>query len=197
MKAVCKTLALGFAVMMLATAPALAKEAKSCCKQNTCSKCCKKKCKTTEWQSPENVHWANRLVAYGNYLKVDKAEIPAPAAAPEPRVAPKFEPVYFDLDKSDLKPEAVATLAQAVAYLKQYGGDKVHIEGNCCDLAPNDYNIKLGQRRADAVKNFLVENGIQAERICTDSNGEEKPVYGTDQREKNRRADVIVCVVVQ
>jgi len=195
MKAVCKTLALVFAVMMLATTPALAKEAKQCCKKSACGKCCKKK--TTEWQSPENVHWANRLVSYGNYLKIDKAEIPAPAPAPEPRVAPKFEPVYFDLDKSDLKPEAAATLNQVVAHLKQFGGDKVRIEGNCCDLASNAYNAKLGQRRADAVKNFLVENGVAADRVTTVSNGEEKPAYGTDHREMNRRADVIIWFVAQ
>ncbi|MBX7258831.1 MAG: OmpA family protein [Candidatus Hydrogenedentes bacterium] len=195
MKAVCKILTLAITMAMLATAPAIAKEAKSCCAKKTCSKCCAKKCKKTEWQSPENVHWANRLVAYGNYLKVDKAEIPAPAPAPEPRVAPKFNPVFFDLDKSELKPEATATLSEVVAYLKQYGADKVQIEGNCCDLASNEYNVKLGQRRADAVKGYLVENGINADRICATTNGEEKPAYGTDHREMNRRADVIVIVV--
>lgn len=197
MKAVCKILVVAFAVMGLASTPAFAKDAKSCCAKSACSKCCAKKCKKTEWQSPENVHWANRLVAYGNYLKVDKAEIPAPAPAPEPRVAPKFEPVYFDLDKSVLKPEAAATLGEVVAYLKQYGADKVRIEGNCCDLASNEYNIKLGQRRADAVKGYLVENGINADRICATTNGEEKPAYDAGHREKNRRADVIVCVVCQ
>ncbi|MCC6486651.1 MAG: OmpA family protein [Candidatus Hydrogenedentes bacterium] len=173
---------------------ALAKDAcKKCCMSDgkaCCGEKCAKQgeCTMTTFASPDSVNWSQKRVSFGNYLKFAKAEIPEPAV----RQAPVFEPIYFDLDKAVLKPAGIETANKAVAYLKEHPNDKVRIEGNCCDLATNDYNVQLGQRRADAVKQYLVSQGIDAGRIAAVSNGEEKPVAGTDHRETNRRADVVV-----
>ncbi len=135
------------------------------------------------------VWWGNQGKAYGAYLEFAKAEIPEPL--PDAGL-PKFAPIYFDLDKSVLRPDGVKTAEQVLAYLTAHPKKVARIEGNCCDLAPNDYNMKLGMRRAEAVKKYLVEHGIAAERIQTTSFGEERRVT-TDLKERplNRRADVI------
>ena len=186
----CAVLALG-----LCMPGAFAKDAcKKCCMADgkaCCGEKCAKQggdCASATFASPDSVNWNQKRVSFGNYLKFAKAEIPAPVV----RQAPEFAPIYFDLDKADLKPAGIETANKAAAYLKQHPNDKVRIEGNCCDLASNDYNVQLGQRRADAVKQYLVSQGIDASRIAAVSNGEEKPVAGTDHRESNRRADVVV-----
>ncbi len=145
----------------------------------------------TEFADPEIVHWVHRGVSFGNYLKLAKAEFPEPVV---PR-APEFESIYFDLDKSILKPAAIETANKVAAYLKEHPGDKVRIEGNCCDLASNEYNMKLGERRANAVKQHLVKQGIEPGRITTISYGEERIKWSPQQRELDRRADVIIWFV--
>jgi outer membrane protein OmpA-like peptidoglycan-associated protein len=142
----------------------------------------------TEFASADTVHWNHRRVSFGNYLKFAKAEIPEPVM----RIAPEFEPIYFDLDKAVLKPEGLATARKVAAYMKDHPQDKVRIEGNCCDLASNEYNQKLGMRRAEAVKSFLVSEGIDASRITTTSKGETEAVHSPQHRQMDRRADVIV-----
>lgn len=142
----------------------------------------------TDFVSPDSVAWNQRRVSFGNYLKFAKAEIPEPVM----RIAPEFEPIYFDLDKAVLKPEGLTTARKVAAYMKDHPQDKVRIEGNCCDLASNEYNQKLGMRRAEAVKSFLVSEGIDASRITTTSKGETAAVHGPQDRPLDRRADVIV-----
>jgi len=121
-------------------------------------------------------------------MKLAKAEIPAPACRP----APSLGPIFFDFDKSHLRPESVEVCRQLADYLKANPTQNVRIEGNCCDIGTNAYNKKLGARRAAAVKKFLVENGVSAKRIKTVSFGEERPKYGADQRELNRRDDFVI-----
>ena len=136
-----------------------------------------------------DVWWGNRGRAIGPYLKFAKADLSAVKA--DDGGFKNFGPVYFDLDKSDLKPEALAVLDQAAAHLKAYPNAVVRVEGNCCDLASNEYNIKLGMRRADSVKNRLVELGIDTNRIATISLGEEQRVTtNPKERPLNRRADI-------
>ena len=66
--------------------------------------------------------------------------------------------VFFDYDKSDLRPDAQQALAQAAQVIKQKGW-KVQIEGNCDDRGSTEYNLALGERRADAAKQALQQNG--------------------------------------
>jgi len=141
--------------------------------------------------------WGNGAVSYRNYMKFERVKIgrmpsirqPAKKASP----APTFAPIYFDFDKAELKPEGIAVADQVGDYVKANPGKSVRVEGYCCDLGSDDYNMKLGERRADAVKKCLVDEGVRASRIKTVSFGEERPAT-TDpaKRALNRRAAVIV-----
>src|SRR5438477_6571155 len=64
--------------------------------------------------------------------------------------------VYFDYDRADLKPEARATLERQAAWLKQYGNVRIQVEGHCDERGTREYNLALGERRANAAKNYLV-----------------------------------------
>jgi peptidoglycan-associated lipoprotein len=105
--------------------------------------------------------------------------------------------VFFDFDKSDLTPEARATLDRQAAWLKKYASNNVTIEGHCDERGTREYNLALGERRATAVKNYLVADGISAARVKTVSYGKERPaVLGSNEAAwaQNRRG---VTVVVQ
>lgn len=84
--------------------------------------------------------------------------------------------VFFDFDKYNLKPPARATLDRQAAWLKQYAGKRVVIEGHCDERGTREYNLALGERRANSVKNYLINQGIAANRITTISYGKERPV---------------------
>jgi peptidoglycan-associated lipoprotein len=131
---------------------------------------------------------------------------PAPAAAaapaPAPRPVPKefmavaaLKEVYFDFDKYDIRPEDAKTLDANATWLKSNGDNLVLIEGHCDERGTNEYNLALGERRAKSTMNYLVSQGIQANRITIISYGEERPVC-TEKTEacwaKNRRANFLV-----
>jgi peptidoglycan-associated lipoprotein len=82
---------------------------------------------------------------------------------------------YFDYDKADLRPDARAALTKTADFLKSYAQIKVTIEGHCDERGSTEYNLGLGDRRATAVKQFLVSLGISADRLSTVSYGKEKP----------------------
>jgi peptidoglycan-associated lipoprotein len=82
---------------------------------------------------------------------------------------------YFDTDKSDLRPDARAALSKTADFLKSYPSIKVTIEGHCDERGSTEYNLGLGVRRADAVKQYIVSLGVSADRIATTSFGKEKP----------------------
>jgi len=133
------------------------------------------------------------------------APAPAASAAPAaqtPRPAPKefmavaaLKEVYFDFDKYDIRPEDAKTLDANAAWLKSNADNLVLIEGHCDERGTNEYNLALGERRAKATMNYLVSQGIQANRITIISYGEERPVC-TEKTEacwaKNRRASFLV-----
>ena len=128
----------------------------------------------------------------------------APAAAPRTGPVPGSQQdlvvnvgdrVFFDLDKSDLKPEARRTLERQAAWLKQYGNVTVTIEGHCDERGTREYNLALGDRRAKAASNYLVSLGIPANRIKTISYGKERPaVLGSNEAawSQNRRSVTVV-----
>jgi peptidoglycan-associated lipoprotein len=92
--------------------------------------------------------------------------------------APAFmtERVFFDYDKSALKMEAQALLKKKAEWLKSTANAKLTIEGNCDERGTAEYNLALGERRAQAAKKFLVDLGIDAKRITTISYGKERPI---------------------
>jgi peptidoglycan-associated lipoprotein len=83
--------------------------------------------------------------------------------------------VFFDYDQSDIKPEGQETLRRQAEWLRRYPNVTVTIEGHCDERGTREYNLALGERRAQAVKNVLVALGIPAGRISTISYGKERP----------------------
>ena len=100
--------------------------------------------------------------------------------------------VYYDYDQSFLRTDATQALNGNAGYLKAASGASVTIEGHCDERGTNEYNLALGQRRADSARNYLVNMGISPARVRTVSYGEEKPVCYQHNEScwwKNRRAD--------
>jgi peptidoglycan-associated lipoprotein len=99
--------------------------------------------------------------------------------------------VFFATNKSDLTTEASATLAKQATYLKANPTLSVVLEGHADERGTREYNLALGERRATAVKNYLISNGIAANRIKVISYGKEKPVNPASNTlawSQNRRA---------
>ena len=98
--------------------------------------------------------------------------------------------VFFAFDKSDLSAQARQQLASWVVFLKKYPQDKMTVEGHCDDRGTREYNLALGARRANAVKEFLVAQGVPAASLKTISYGKERPaVLGDNETAwaQNRR----------
>jgi peptidoglycan-associated lipoprotein len=103
--------------------------------------------------------------------------------------------VFFEFDHSDVSSDARATLDRQAAWLKKYSNVSVTIEGHCDERGTREYNLALGDRRATAVKNYLVAAGVHADRIKTISYGKERPaVVGSNEAAwaQNRRAVTVV-----
>jgi peptidoglycan-associated lipoprotein len=107
-----------------------------------------------------------------------------------------FKDIHFDFDKYDIRPgDDVEILKENAAVLNQFPRVKIQIEGHCDERGTNEYNLALGERRANSVKNYLISLGIAKNRISTLSYGEEKPLdpgHNEEAWAKNRRAHFII-----
>ena len=106
-----------------------------------------------------------------------------------------FEDVHFDFDRYTLRPEAVRVLEQAVSAMKQDATLRLTVEGHTCSIGTAEYNLALGERRANAVRDYLTQNGVAASRLQSVSYGEEKPKHDNSREETrrlNRRAALVV-----
>ena len=138
-------------------------------------------------------------------VKVDKPaeevkETPAPPVEVEKPVTPigdfdvskiNMADVYFDFDKSDLTPATVETLRQHVEVMKANPRLKVLVEGHCDERGTEEYNLALGERRAERIRDYCVNAGIDPSRLKTISYGELRPkANGHDEEawSQNRRA---------
>ncbi len=105
------------------------------------------------------------------------------------------EDVYFEFDKSTLDSMSQDILSRKADWMRDNQDIVVSIEGHCDERGTNEYNLALGEKRAESAKSFLVDLGIEAYRISTVSYGEERPV-DTGQNEeawaKNRRAHCLI-----
>ncbi len=109
------------------------------------------------------------------------------------RVGPK---VYFDFNMYELKEEAQNKLAVQAEWLNMYKDVVVKVEGHCDERGTNAYNQGLGSRRANAVKSFLLERGVESSRIKVVSYGEAKPEVAEHNEEawaQNRRSITVVA----
>ena len=103
--------------------------------------------------------------------------------------------VSFDFDRFDVKPEGKGVVSAYADFLKSDTKSKVMIEGNADERGTVEYNLALGQKRAEAVRQELIQRGVTATRVEAISNGEEKPLAkGSNEAAwaKNRRADLLV-----
>ncbi|MCP3955501.1 MAG: peptidoglycan-associated lipoprotein Pal [Desulfobacterales bacterium] len=105
------------------------------------------------------------------------------------------ESIYYDFDSAALSPVAQGILSGKADYLRDNPGTQVIVEGHCDERGTPEYNLALGDRRAESAKSFLINLGIDASRFTTVSYGEESPVdTGHDEEAwaKNRRAKFLV-----
>ena len=103
-----------------------------------------------------------------------------------------LQSIYFDFDVSNIRSNQRSAVRGNAAWLKQNQRAKIVIAGNCDDRGSEEYNIALGQRRANSLRNYLVSSGVSASRVRTISYGEERPTCAAQTEgcwAKNRRGD--------
>jgi peptidoglycan-associated lipoprotein len=123
--------------------------------------------------------------------KIDKRDL-TPADYNESGV---LEDVHFDFDKYDIRPDAREILIKNAEWLKSNPNIQVLIEGHCDERGTNEYNMALGERRANAAKSYLISLGISSNRMRSISYGEEMPIdpgHNEIAWEKNRRAHFLI-----
>jgi len=119
---------------------------------------------------------------------------PPPSATEEELFAQNVQDVYFDYDKADIRGDQQSALQADIAFLKQHPNIHFTVEGHCDERGSTEYNLALGDNRASAVRNALVQGGIDANSIKTISYGKEKP-FCTESNEacwqQNRRGHFV------
>jgi peptidoglycan-associated lipoprotein len=123
----------------------------------------------------------------------DEARMKAEAEA---RAARSYETTYFDYDKANIRDDQKAGLTASADKLKGNGDVKVTLEGHCDERGTAEYNLALGQKRADSAKSFLTKAGIAADRIKTVSYGKERPADAGHSEmawAKNRRVEIVAA----
>lgn len=146
--------------------------------------------------------WGNRGIVYSMWTPAaPEAEAPVAPPTEEPKVARTaivMNNVLFDFDSAVLKPEGKAEVDKLVAEMQKFGKDSVVVVGHCCNIGTDAYNMGLGQRRSDSVRNYMIQQGIAPERISATSQGEAAPTNDNSTpalRALNRRAEFQITVV--
>jgi peptidoglycan-associated lipoprotein len=135
----------------------------------------------------QNIGNAVRSISAGEALSRGVAAVTPPGAA--------LQDVYYEFDSINLRGDAEETLKQNAEWMKANPAARVEIEGHCDDIGSDEYNLALGAKRAEIAKDFLVSQGVPAERLVTISYGKEAPAcfeQTEDCRVKNRRARFVV-----
>lgn len=133
-------------------------------------------------------------------ITVAAAAAPPPAPRPtstlEEMFAANVKDAFFDYDKADIRADARDALARSAEFLRGYPQVKVVVEGHCDERGSTEYNIALGERRAQAVRNFMISLGITADRLDTTSFGKEKPFCSASNEQcwqQNRRGHFMMA----
>jgi peptidoglycan-associated lipoprotein len=119
---------------------------------------------------------------------------PQPSATDEELFGRNVKDVFFDYDKYDIRPDQQAALQADAQFLSQHATVHFTIEGHCDERGSTEYNLALGDNRANAVKNALVQAGVSADRIRTISYGKEKPFCAESNEQcwqQNRRGHFV------
>lgn len=117
-------------------------------------------------------------------------------AEAEARAARSYETTYFDYDKANIRDDQKASLTASADKLKANGDIKVTLEGHCDERGTAEYNLALGQKRAESAKSFLVKAGVSADRVKTVSLGKERPADAGHTEAawaKNRRVEIVAA----
>ncbi len=115
-----------------------------------------------------------------------------PAEEKAPVVPVEFRTVYFDLDSYDIRPDAKPLLEEAARLLRQYPQISIRLEGHCDERGTAEYNLALGEKRCNAVRDYLAGLGVERSRLAAVSFGKEKPAdAGHDEAawSRNRRVE--------
>ena len=123
------------------------------------------------------------------------SEPPPPPPPPPPVAAPQSFMVFFDWDRSNLSQQAVQTIGQAAAAFKSRGSARITATGHTDTSGPENYNMALSLRRANAVKDQLVREGIAANQIVVVGRGETQPLVPTAdgvREPQNRRVEIVL-----
>jgi outer membrane protein OmpA-like peptidoglycan-associated protein len=118
----------------------------------------------------------------------------APVAEPVPVATLVLEGVNFEFDKAVIRPQDYPILDQNIVALKEWGDVDVEVAGHTCSIGTEEYNLGLSQRRAEAVRNYLVSKGVSADRLTVRGYGESRPIASNDTREgraQNRRVELV------
>lgn len=143
--------------------------------------------KVTIEKEPESTHlWKYRFV------KSYKKGYPAPEVMKKEQQAFKFQPIYFDHDKSEIKPEFYAYLNKMARVLDGIHDLRVEITGHTDAVGTDQYNIGLSERRAEAIRDYFKKQGIEAEKLEIDFKGKRQPIDTNSTKagkQRNRRVD--------
>jgi OOP family OmpA-OmpF porin len=126
------------------------------------------------------------------FLAEELPPVAAQASACQGRIV--LRGVTFELDRAVLRPESTPVLDLAAEQLRGCADRKVVVEGHTCSLGSDGYNIGLSDRRADAVREYLLQHGVAAGQLTTKGMGEEKPAASNDTedgRAQNRRVELV------
>ena len=126
---------------------------------------------------------------------VDQSAMSALPGSAQDFVVNVGDRVYFDTDSHDVRADAEPLLDAQANWLRRYGSVGVRIEGNADERGTREYNLALGARRANAVRDYLVSRGVTADRIATISFGKESPIdsgSGEDAWQRNRNAHTAI-----
>lgn len=157
---------------------------------------CSSHSKKSELEKNDNFKVEDGTISQDTYQTVDSAaQAEALDKANQAAEVEVQDRVFFDYNSSALSDEAKKILEVQVSWLKSDASVKVTIEGHCDERGTREYNIALGEKRANAAKRYLIDNGVESSRIKVISYGKERPAYfgsSEDSMAKNRRAVTIV-----
>jgi peptidoglycan-associated lipoprotein len=131
--------------------------------------------------------------------ETEPTTLPPPPPAPAPpevqEMVKNFERVFFDFDSSSLDDSSKTALKDNVRIMGEHADIKVEVQGHADERGTTDYNLALGQRRANAVLNFMTSNGVSNSRVKVVSYGEERPLsegHSESAWSQNRRCEFII-----
>lgn len=149
--------------------------------------------------SADELASADAMAAFVEKVFLEKAPAkpvakPAPLPVPQPKISWILSGVNFDLNKAVVRQDAKDILQNDIKILKENPQIRVEVQGHTCDLGDANYNRSLSDKRANAIKDYLVSQGVAADRLTARGYGEDRPRFPNDSeanRAKNRRVELV------